>query len=251
MSAPVRAATAAELDHDGRAALIRLYNKNPKAYEVATRAIAVLVFPTVVKAGFIFGAQGGDGALYRNGQVAGYYNTSAVSYGLQAGMQKYGYALFFMNPGALAYLHKSKGWEIGVGPSIVVVDAGTAKTLTTTTMKKDIYAFIFDQKGVDGRSRPAGLQDHALHSEPLDRAMRCGLTWPGGLGQREVQGGEKILVLDRLGEANHGAGLHGAAPHQSLILLGQDDDRGWRGPACSARQGDRNRSIAPTGYRAG
>jgi lipid-binding SYLF domain-containing protein len=77
-----------------------------------------------------------------------YYQTPAVSYGLQAGAQKFGYVLFFMNPKSLSYLEKSGGWEIGVGPSIVVVDTGAAKSMSSTTLQKDIYAFNFNQKGL-------------------------------------------------------------------------------------------------------
>jgi lipid-binding SYLF domain-containing protein len=80
--------------------------------------------------------------------TVGYYNTVAASYGLQAGIQEFGYALFFMSDSALQYLNKSDGWEIGVGPSVVIVDAGVAKSLTTTTARKEIYAFIFSQKGL-------------------------------------------------------------------------------------------------------
>jgi len=144
----LHAATAYELDRDGRAALHELYLKNPKAAEIANQSAAVLIFPTVVKAGFIFGAQGGEGVLLSNGRNYGYYHTSAISYGMQAGAQKFGYALFFTNRKALSYLKKSGGWEIGVGPSIVVVDAGVARTLTSTTLQDDIYAFIFSQKGL-------------------------------------------------------------------------------------------------------
>jgi lipid-binding SYLF domain-containing protein len=148
LSLPLRAATAEELDRDGRRALSSLCINNLKAATVANEATAVLVFPTVVKAGFIFGAQGGQGVLFKNGDPSGYYQTTAVSYGLQAGVQKFGYVLFFMNHKALSYLHKSDGWEVGVGPSIVIVDEGVAKTLSSTTLQKDIYAFIFDQKGL-------------------------------------------------------------------------------------------------------
>ena len=67
---------------------------------------------------------------------------------MQAGAQKFGYALFFMNDKALAQLDKADGFEVGVGPSVVVVDQGMAKNATTTTMKDDIYAFVFGQKGL-------------------------------------------------------------------------------------------------------
>ena len=145
---PAQAASAAEINKDASAALARLFEKVPEARKLAAEAKGILIFPSIVKAGFLFGGQYGEGVLRKGGKVAGYYNSVAASYGLQAGVQSFGYALFFMTDGALAYLDKSEGFEIGVGPSIVVVDEGTAQTLTTTTGRKDVYAFIFSQKGL-------------------------------------------------------------------------------------------------------
>lgn len=139
---------AAEINRDVQMALTKLYDSTPEAKHLASRAKGVLVFPSIVKGGLMVGAQYGTGALLKNGRTAGYYNTVAGSYGLQAGVQSFGYVLFFMTDSALNYLEKSDGWEIGVGPSIVIVDAGAAKSLTTTTAKDDVYAFIFDQKGL-------------------------------------------------------------------------------------------------------
>ena len=68
------------------------------------------------------GGQFGEGALLKGGKTAGYYNTLQASYGLQIGVQKYGYALFFMTDSAMNWIDKSDGWEIGTGPSIVVMD---------------------------------------------------------------------------------------------------------------------------------
>ena len=96
----------------------------------------------------MIGGQYGEGALLIKGKTAGYYKTVAASYGLQAGAQSFGYAMLLMTDEALNYLEKSSGWELGVGPSIVVVDAGKAKSLTTTTAKDDIYAFFFGQEGL-------------------------------------------------------------------------------------------------------
>ncbi|MDF3832320.1 lipid-binding SYLF domain-containing protein [Cupriavidus basilensis] len=138
-----------KLDKDARAALQQLLSTNPKATEINDKAVAILVFPDILKAGLIVGAQGGNGVLLsRDGKTLGYYNATALSYGLQAGAQSFGESLFFMSDSALAYLYKSDGWSVGVGPSVVVMDAGTAKSMTTTTLKSDIYAFIFDQKGL-------------------------------------------------------------------------------------------------------
>ena len=142
------AASAAAIDADADAALNKLYESQPVAKMLAEKAAADLVFPNIVKAGFIVGAQYGQGALRIKGKTVGYYSTASGSYGLQAGAQSFGYVLFLMTPSAVEYLDKSGGWEIGVGPSIVVVDAGIARTLSTTTLKSDVYAFIFDQKGL-------------------------------------------------------------------------------------------------------
>jgi len=140
--------SAAEISRDVDAVLGKLYADVPDARALSEKAAGVLIFPNVVKAGFLLGAQYGDGALRRQGRTVAYYNTVAASYGLQAGVQTFGYVLFFMTEPALEYLNKSDGFELGVGPSIVVLDAGKAKTMTTTTMQNAIYAFIFDQRGL-------------------------------------------------------------------------------------------------------
>lgn len=143
-----RAASAAKIAAESNAALRGLYAENPGAKTLGARAKAILVFPRILKAGFIIGAQGGDGAMRRGGKVVGYYRTVAASYGFQAGVQSFGYALFFMKNSALDYLAKSNGWEIGTGPSVVIVDTGMARSITTTTLTSDVYAFVFDQKGL-------------------------------------------------------------------------------------------------------
>jgi lipid-binding SYLF domain-containing protein len=147
-ASPAIAASAAEIERGVNSALKNLYNKYPAAKELAKDAKGILVFPDIVKGGFIVGGLFGEGALRKGSETVAYYNTVAASYGLQAGLQQYGYALIFMTDSALRYLDKSDGWEIGVGPSIVVVDAGMAKSLSTTTAKGDIYAFFFSQKGL-------------------------------------------------------------------------------------------------------
>ena len=143
------ASSGADITRESRAALQNLYANNPEAKILSRRAKGILVFPDIVKAGFLVGAQyGTGGTLFKNGYPAGYYNIIAGSYGLQAGVQSFGYAMFFMDNDSLNYLYRSQGWEVGVGPSIVIVDKGVAKSLTTTTGKNGVYAYIFDQKGL-------------------------------------------------------------------------------------------------------
>ncbi len=96
----------------------------------------------------MFGGSYGEGVLKQGMSVDGYYNSVSASWGLQAGAQSYGYAVFLMSDKAIRYIHKTKGWEIGVGPTVVVVDSGVARNLSTSTLKDDAYAFIFDQQGL-------------------------------------------------------------------------------------------------------
>ena len=145
---PVNAASAQEISRDAEAALAKLYKENRVARMLRDKATGILVFPHMLKAGFMFGGQIGEGALQRDGKTVAYYNSVAASYGLQAGAQRFGYALFFMNDAALKYLDKSGGFEIGAGPSVVVVDAGMGKSMSSTTLTQDVYAFIFDQQGL-------------------------------------------------------------------------------------------------------
>jgi lipid-binding SYLF domain-containing protein len=139
---------AADIDREVDIALAQLYETQPEARDLAARASGILVFPHVLKAGFIAGAQYGKGAMRKKGRTSGYYNIVAASYGLQAGAQSFSYAMFFMNDQAVADLDSGAGFEVGVGPSVVIVDAGMAKSLTTTTLQDDVYAFIYGQQGL-------------------------------------------------------------------------------------------------------
>lgn len=140
--------SAAEIDRDVDSALRKLYATTPKAKELSEVAKGILVFPDVMKGGLLLGAQYGVGALRKGSKTVGYYRTVEASYGLQAGVQSFGYAMFFMNDSALEYFENSAGFEIGSGPTVVVVDAGMAKSLSTSTIQDDIYAFTFDQSGL-------------------------------------------------------------------------------------------------------
>jgi lipid-binding SYLF domain-containing protein len=143
-----QAKTTEELNQDANQALHMLTSSNPVAADIAKQAKAVLIFPNIVKAGLVFGGAYGEGVLKQGSTVDGYYNSITASWGLQAGAQTYGYVVFLMNDKALSYIHKSHGWELGTGPTLVVVNAGIAKNLSTTSLQKDAYAFIFDQQGL-------------------------------------------------------------------------------------------------------
>lgn len=161
-----QAVSARTLTTDSKRALAALYGTNPRTRELARKATAILVFPKIVKAGLLVGGQSGDGALLIAGRGDRFYNISAASFGLQAGVQRFSYALFFMNRDALVYLDHSDGWAVGTGPSLVVANKGVARSLTSTTLTHDVYAFPFSQKGI---MAGAGLEGSKITRITPDR----------------------------------------------------------------------------------
>jgi lipid-binding SYLF domain-containing protein len=161
-----RGSSASEIDREVMQALSNLFKNTPDAKVLADKAVAVLVFPRIVKGGFIIGGQFGDGALRKNGKSVAYYRSLAASYGFQAGIQAFGYVLFFMDDASVQYLNNSDGWELGVGPSLVVLDEGFGKNLSTTTLQKGVYAFIFDQTGLMGGMGIQGTKITRINPNP-------------------------------------------------------------------------------------
>ncbi len=152
-ASPAAAQQRPALDRDVHAAIQLLLNTSPAAKRLASSARGALVFPNIVKAGFLVGIQYGNGALVRRKKgggyyIASYYNITSASYGLQVGVQTFGYVMALMTDAAVEHVETGSGWELGVGPSIVIVDAGVARSLTTETAKSDVYAFTFGQKGL-------------------------------------------------------------------------------------------------------
>ena len=150
-----QAETASEIDKAADEALQALLADTPEASGLADQAKAILVFPSITKAGLIVGGEYGEGVLRRNGESVAYHSLAEGSVGLQAGFQNFSYVMMFLNEEALGYLDTAAGWEVGVGPSIVVVDKGVAGTLTTATYEDDVYVFTLDQTGL---MAGAGLQ---------------------------------------------------------------------------------------------
>jgi lipid-binding SYLF domain-containing protein len=166
MTAVAMAASASQIDKNSTNALTSLYKNVPGAKALGDKSVGVLVFPSIVKGGFLIAGQYGDGALRKNGKTVGYYRSLAASYGFQAGIQAYGYVLFFMDDDSLQYLDKSAGFELGTGPSLVVLDSGFGKNLSTTTLQNGIYAFIFDQKGLMGGVGIQGTKITKINPNP-------------------------------------------------------------------------------------
>ena len=159
-----KSSRAYELDRNAKASLEKLYAANGKARDLRTRAKAILTFPSMIKAGFLVGAQYGIGVLTNlNGRTIGYYNSTAGSFGYQAGIKGFHYSLFLMSDRAIDRLDTAGGLQLGVGPSLVIVKKGGAMGFTTTTLDKDIYAFIYDMKGIFAGAGIEGTKFTRVH----------------------------------------------------------------------------------------
>ena len=142
------AKTAKEIDV-GVDVTLEQFKKDIKgADEFLKGAKGVLVFPSVVKAGFIVGGAYGEGALRIGDKTVDYYNTAAASWGFLAGAQSIRIIIVFMDEGALKKFRESNGWEAGVDGSVTLVDIGTGGSIDTTNIKDPIVAFAFGNKGL-------------------------------------------------------------------------------------------------------
>ncbi|MFZ2065055.1 MAG: YSC84-related protein [Xanthobacteraceae bacterium] len=130
------------------ATLNQFFNQVPYSRELANRALAVLVFPTVVKAGFGIGGEYGEGELQLRGRHAGYYNIASASIGFQFGAQARSVIIMFMTPGALAQFQGTDGFKVGIDGSIAVITVGAGGAIDTNSVTKPVIGFIFDQKGL-------------------------------------------------------------------------------------------------------
>ncbi len=143
-----KAGSAPEIDAAARATLDRFYGDVWSSREIAKRAVGVLVFPRVVKAGFGFGGEYGEGELLVHGRPAGYYNDVSGSFGFQIGAQARSVIIMFMTPEALDAFRMRDGWKVGVDGSVTVIAVGAGGSIDTNTIRSPVVGFIFDQKGL-------------------------------------------------------------------------------------------------------
>jgi lipid-binding SYLF domain-containing protein len=146
--APGRAADAREINAGVNATLDRFYRQIPGAREVSARATGVLVFPTIIKAGFGVGGEYGEGAMRVGGKTVGYYNTISASFGFQLGAQARSVIIMFMTPEALAGFRRVDGWKVGVDGSVAIIVVGAGGSIDTEKVTSPVVGFILDPKGL-------------------------------------------------------------------------------------------------------
>ena len=143
-----QAASGPEIDADARATLARFFAEVYSSRELANQAVAILVFPTIVKAGFGIGGEYGEGVLHIRGRTAGFYNIISGSIGFQLGAQARSVIIMFMTDTALAKFQRTDGWKVGVDGSITIIAVGAGGAVDTNSISSPLVGFIFDQKGL-------------------------------------------------------------------------------------------------------
>ncbi|MBJ9729024.1 YSC84-related protein [Burkholderia cenocepacia] len=149
-SAAASASKRQSIDASVNATLSRLYSTVPGSRDLVSKARGVLVFPNVLQAGFIVGAQSGNGALRVGGSTVGYYNTSSLSVGLQAGAQSKAVVFLFMTQDALDSFRKSDGWAAGADASGAVVKVGANGAVDSNTATAPVEVLVLTNAGLMG-----------------------------------------------------------------------------------------------------
>jgi len=164
---PDNAATSASkresIDSSVNATISRLYSTVPGSRELVAKSRGVLVFPNVLQAGFIVGGQSGNGALRVGGSTVGYYNTSSLSVGLQAGAQSKAIVFLFMTQDALDSFRKSEGWSAGADASVAVVKVGANGAVDSNTVTAPVEVLVLTNAGLMGDLSVNGTKVTRLH----------------------------------------------------------------------------------------
>lgn len=140
--------SAPEIDAEVHATLDRFFYQIGGARELASKSVGILVFPSVVKAGFGFGGEYGEGALLVRGRPVAYYNTVSASFGFQLGAQVRSVIIMFMTPEALERFRRTDGWKVGVDGSIAIITLGVGGSIDTNRITSPVVGFILDPKGL-------------------------------------------------------------------------------------------------------
>ena len=139
----------AEIDAGADATLASLYSQVSGSRELAAKARGILVFPKIYAAGLGFGGEYGEGALKVNGASVGYYRTSSVTWGFQAGAQSKALIMMFMTQEALdKFRNSSSGWTAGADASVAVIKTGAQGTVDLASATSAVNAFALTNAGL-------------------------------------------------------------------------------------------------------
>jgi lipid-binding SYLF domain-containing protein len=148
----------AALDKNVAATLDHFYALSKNNESLVQNAAAVLVFPTITKAGIGVGGEHGEGTLLENGKTVGYYAISGASIGLTLGVARHSQVILFNTPAARDKFVNGNDWSIGGDASVAVVKKGAGGTYDTQTLQKPVLAFVFGEKGLMGDASLQGAK---------------------------------------------------------------------------------------------
>ena len=143
---PAQASDKGELLHDANRTVTNL--KRDPAFATAERmmdqARAVYIVPKLVKGGFIFGAEGGDGVLVRRTAhgwgTPRFYGMGSASFGLQAGLEQAELVFIIMSDRALSGIEHGN-LKLGAGGGITVVNLSSGVEGATTAHGGDVVVW--------------------------------------------------------------------------------------------------------------
>ena len=147
-SSGAQARSAREIDVSVDVTMDRFKNEVPGAKDFLNNAKGVLVIPNVIRVGFVFGGEYGEGALLIDGKTVDYYSLAAGSFGFQIGAQSKNVVIVFMDENALTGFRDSLGWRAGVDGSVAFIDAGAGGSVDTNNVQHPIVGFVFGLKGL-------------------------------------------------------------------------------------------------------
>jgi lipid-binding SYLF domain-containing protein len=157
------AAKRRSIDAKVQGTISRLYSIVRGSRELVAKANGVLVFPSVLQAGFVVGGQYGEGALRVGGKSVGYYSTVSGSFGFQAGAQSKAIIFLFMTHDALASFRNSKGWSAGGEGSVALVKVGANGAIDTTTATAPVEVIVLTNAGLMGDVSLSGTKVSRLN----------------------------------------------------------------------------------------
>lgn len=128
--------------------LNKLYQQAKGSRELIAKAKGVLVFPSVLTAGFVVGGAYGEGELRVGNEQAGYYKTMTGSVGFQAGAQSKALIFLFMTQESLDHFRQGNGWTAGVDANVAILTIGADGSVDTETAKAPVVGFVLTNGGL-------------------------------------------------------------------------------------------------------
>jgi len=138
----------AALNSSADVALTNLFRQANGSEELVNTAKGVLIFPSVLEAGLVFGASRGEGVLRKGGETASFHRTTSGSWGLQAGAQSTAVFVLFMTEDALNRFETSDGWSVGADATVTLVSVGANAQITTETAQQPVIGFVLSNSGL-------------------------------------------------------------------------------------------------------